>query len=118
MRTKSKQPRKQRLAMYEAPLHVRRKFLSAPLSKELREKYGRRSLPVRKGDTVRILRGDFKGKEGKVTAVDLKRGVIFVEGVVVAKADLSEVPRPVHPSNVMITKLDLKDKWRARILER
>ncbi|MDF2955196.1 50S ribosomal protein L24 [Candidatus Alkanophaga liquidiphilum] len=118
MRLKSTQPRKQRLARYEAPPHVRRKFLSAPLSRELREKYGRRNLPVRKGDTVRILRGDFRDKEGKVTAVDVKRGVIFVDGVVVAKADLSEVPRPIPPSNVMITKLELKDKWRARILER
>ncbi len=116
--SKSKQPRKQRKARFDAPLHVRRKFMSAPLSRALREKYQRRSFPVRKGDTVQIMRGDDKGTEGKVRSVDLKRGRITVEGVVVARADLSEVPRPVHPSNVQITKLDLKDEWRANALAR
>ena len=114
----SKQPRKQRKARFKAPLHLRHKFMSAPLSRELREKYNRRSFPVRKGDTVRILRGDDRGAEGKVRSVDLKRGRITVEGVVIARADLSEVPRPIHPSNVMITKLDLKDERRAAALER
>ena len=115
---RSKQPRKQRKARFKAPLHLRHKFMSAPLSRELREKYNRRSFPVRKGDTVRILRGDDRGAEGKVRSVDPKRERITVEGVVIARADLSEVPRPIHPSNVMITKLDLKDERRAAALER
>ena len=114
----SKQPRKQRRARFKAPLHLRHKFISAPLSRELRERYNRRSFPVRKGDTVRVLRGDDKGAEGKVRSVDLKRERITIEGVVIARADMSEVPRPVHPSNVMITKLDLKDERRAAALER
>ncbi len=118
MRRKSSLPRKQRAESKNAPLHIRRKFLGAKLSKDLEEKYGKRSIPVRKGDTVRIMRGDDRGKEGKVTSVDLKNCRITVEGVVVAKADLSEVPRPVHPSNVMITKLNLKDEWRERALKR
>jgi len=117
-KVRSKQPRKQRKARFKAPLHLRHKFMSAPLSRELREKYNRRSFPVRKGDTVRILRGDDRGAEGKVRSVDLKRERITVEGVVIARADLSEVPRPIHPSNVMITKLDLKDERRAAALER
>jgi len=117
-KVRSKQPRKQRKARFKAPLHLRHKFMSAPLSRELREKYNRRSFPVRKGDTVRILRGDDRGAEGKVRSVDLKRVRITVEGVVIARADLSEVPRPIHPSNVMITKLDLKDERRAAALER
>ncbi|MCW3128689.1 MAG: 50S ribosomal protein L24 [Methanophagales archaeon] len=115
---KSKQPRKQRKARYNAPLHIRHKFMSALLSEELRDKYEKRSFPVRKGDTVKVMRGDDKGKEGKVRSVDLKRERITVEGVVVARSDLSEVPRPIHPSNVMITKLELKDKQRESALMR
>ena len=115
---KSKQPRKQRKARYNAPLHVRHKFMSAPLSEELQGKYGKGSFPVRKGDTVRVMRGDDKGKEGKVRSVDLKKGQITMEGVVVARSDLSEVPRPINPSNVVITKLELKDKLREAALNR
>ncbi|MBC8521321.1 MAG: 50S ribosomal protein L24 [Candidatus Syntrophoarchaeum sp.] len=115
---KSKQPRKQRKARYNAPLHIRHKFMSAALSDELRDKYGKRSFPLRKGDTVRVVRGDDKGKEGKVRTVDLKGEKITVEGVVVARSDLSEVPRTVHPSNVVITKLELKDKLRESALGR
>lgn len=115
---KAQQPRRQRKARYNAPLHIRHKFMSAPLSRDLREKYGKRSLPVKKGDTVRVMRGDDRGKEGKVRSVDLKNERITVEGIVVARADLSEVPRPIHPSNVMITKLELKDKLREDALRR
>jgi large subunit ribosomal protein L24 len=115
---KSKQSRKQRKARYNAPLHTRHKFMSAPLSEDLRDKFGKRSFPLRKGDTVKVMRGDDKGKEGKVRAVNLKNEEITVEGVVVARSDLSEVPRSIHPSNVMITKLELKDELRESALRR
>lgn len=115
---KSKQPRKQRKARYNAPLHIRHKFMTAPLSEELQGKHGKRSFPIRKGDTVRVMRGDDKGKEGKVRSVDLKKEKITMEGVVVARSDLSEVPRPIPPSNVVITKLELKDKLREIALKR
>ncbi|MBN1761915.1 MAG: 50S ribosomal protein L24 [Methanomicrobia archaeon] len=115
---KSKQPRKQRKERYNAPLHVRHKFMTAPLSEELQGKYGRRNFPVRKGDTVRVIRGDDKGKEGKVRTVDPQKEKITMEGIVVARSDLSEVPRPIHPSNVVITKLDVKDKLRELALKR
>ncbi len=115
---KSKQPRKQRKAYYNAPLHKRQKLMSAPLSRELREKYGIKTLPVRKGDKVRVLRGDFKGKEGEVVRVDLKNYVIYVDGVTIEKADKTPVFRPIHPSNVMIVSLKLDDKWRKKIIER
>ena len=116
--TKSKQPRKQRKAYYTASLHLRHKFFNAPLSPELREKYGVKRLPVRVGDVVRILRGDCRGHEGKVTKVDLREVKIYVEGVTIKKADGTPVPRPIHPSKVMIVKLDLSDKWRKKIIER
>ncbi len=77
-----------------------------------------RSLPVRKGDTVRIMRGDDRGHEGKVTDVDYKALRIYVDGATVNKADGTEVGRPIHPSNVMITKLDMSDPWRRKLIER
>ncbi|MFQ6054749.1 MAG: 50S ribosomal protein L24 [Methanosarcinales archaeon] len=112
------QPRKQRKARYQAPLHKKQKFMGAHLSKDLRDTYGKRSVHVIKGDTVKIMRGDHKGHEGKVQSVDLKRERIYVDGVIVTKADGTEVPRPIHPSNVMITKLNLKDELREKIIKR
>lgn len=113
----TKQPRKQRLALYSAPLHSRHKLLSAPLSRELREKYKTRSLPIRKGDRVRVLSGDFKKLEGDVVEVDTKRGVIQVEGASVTKADGTQVSEIIQPSNALLLRL-AEDKERARILER
>ena len=118
MFTSSAKPSKQRKALYTAPLHLKKKLLNAPLSRDLREKYGVKRLPVRKGDVVRIMRGDWKGHEGKVVRVDIKRVRIFVEGVQRKKADETPVYYPIHPSNVMIVKLDLSDKWRRKIIER
>jgi large subunit ribosomal protein L24 len=100
------------------PLHLRHKLFNAPLSRELREKYGVKRLPVRVGDVVIIMRGDFAGVEGKVVKVDLKRVRIFVEGVQIKKADGTPVYYPIHPSKVMIVKLDLSDKYRVKIIER
>ncbi len=108
----SSQPRKQRKYRYQAPLHIRNKFMGAMLSDELKEKHSKKTISVRVGDTVKVLRGDHKGTEGKIAAVDMKKMTINVDGVTVTKADGTEVPRPVHPSNVMITKLELKDEKR------
>lgn len=109
----SAQPRKQRLFRYRAPLHLRGKFLHATLSEELRKKLKKRSLRVRKGDRVRITRGDFKGLEGEVLSVDTKKGRIRVQGASIRKADGTEVPMPIHASNVMIIKL-AEDKRRLK----
>lgn len=114
----STQPRVQRRQLYTMPLHLRHKLFNAPLSRELREKYGVKRLPVRVGDVVRIMRGDFTGVEGKVVKVNLKRVRIFVEGVQIKKADGTPVYYPIHPSKVMIVKLDLSDKYRLKIIER
>jgi large subunit ribosomal protein L24 len=92
--------------------------MTAPLSEELREKYGVKRLPVRKGDKVRIVRGDFKGHEGAVVKVDLKRLRIYVDGVTVKRQDGTPRFVPIHPSKVVIVALDLKDKWRRAIIER
>ncbi len=116
--TLSSKPSKQRKALYNAPLHKLHKLMNAPLSRDLRDKYGVKRLPVRTGDVVRILRGDWKGHEGKVTRVDLKRNRIYIEGVQIKKADGTPIYYPIHPSKVMIIKLDLSDKWRRKIIER
>ncbi|KAF9878959.1 ribosomal protein L24 [Colletotrichum karsti] len=91
--------------------------MSAPLSKELREKYNVRSIPVRKDDEVTIVRGANKGKEGKVTSVYRLKYVIHIAGVNRDKVSGQSVPLGIHPSNVVVNKLKL-DKDRESILER
>jgi len=118
MEIKTKLPRKQRKILYNLPLHLRWHLLNAPLSPELRKELNVKRLPVRTGDVVRIMRGDWKGHEGKVVDVDLKRVRIFVEGVTLKKADGSEVFYPIHPSKVMIIKLGEIDDVRRKIIER
>ncbi len=118
MKLDTKQPRKQRKFLYTAPLHLRGKFMSAPLSRDLRDRYNVRNLPIRTGDKVRIVRGDFRGKEGKVMDIDLKRYRIHVEGVTQKKVDGTEVFYPVHPSNVVIIDLNLEDEKREKIIGR
>lgn len=114
----SKQPRKQRKLIYNAPLHIRHKLMSVKLSEELREQYKRRSLPVKKGDTIKVMRGDFKDHEGKIEKVDLKNYRVMIEGMSVQKPDGNKVYHSVHPSNVMIIELDLEDDERNEIIER
>jgi len=114
----SKQPRKQRKFRYKAPLHVRHKLMGVTLSEELRERYQIRSLPVKKGDTVLVMRGDFKEQEGKVDEVDLKNYRLMIDGVSVQKPDGNKVYHPVHPSNVRLVELDLEDEERNQAIER
>jgi len=117
-KTVSKQPRRQRKAYYNRPLHQRVKEMTAPLAESLQKEYGIKRIPVRKGDVVLIVRGSFAGHEGKVVRVSLKKRRIYVEGVTLTKADGTEIHHPIHPSKVVITKLDLSDEWRKKIIER
>jgi len=115
---KTTKPGKQRKRLYQAPLNERYKRFSAPLSSKLKESHSTNSVPVRKGDTVMIMRGDRKGSEGKVTQINRKKYRIFVEGATREKVDGTTTFIPIHPSKVMITRLNLDDKWRKKILER
>ena len=108
----SKKPRKQRKYLANAPLHIKKDFLSAHLSKELRKKYKTRNISIRKGDRVKIMRGQFRGKIGKVTDVNKKKIRVFVEGVEITKRDGSKAFCPLHPSNLLITELNIEDKLR------
>ena len=114
----STQPRKQRKYRYNAPLHVRQKFVSAHLSEALRNRFGKRSLPVRKGDEVKIMRGSNAGHKGKVDRVDLKHREIYIEGHTVKKVDGSEIMKSVHPSNLLLVDPKMDDKRRQMIVER
>jgi large subunit ribosomal protein L24 len=112
----SKHPRKQRKYLANAPLHIKRKLLSVNLSKELRKKYGKRNIPVRKGDKVKIMRGKFKNKSGKITEVRTKMMKIYLEGIQVKKTDGSKVSVPLRASNLQIIELNLDDAKRLKKL--
>ncbi len=115
---KTTKPRKQRKRLHQDPLHKRYKRFSAPLSPELKKSHSINSIPVRTGDTVRIMRGERKGFEGKVSQVDRTKYRISVEGATREKVDGTTTLIPIHPSKVMITRINLDDKWRRSILER
>lgn len=92
--------------------------MSANLSKELRKENSVRSIPVRTGDTVKIMTGQFKGKTGKVTKVSLVKMKVYVDGVSTKRNDGTDAMYPIHPSNLQITKLDTSDKKRAEKIAR
>jgi len=114
----SKKPRKQRKYRYQAPLHIKQKFMIARLSKELQKKYNIKRIQVKKGDTVKIMRGQFQKKTGKVNAVNLKKERVFVENAHYIKKDGAKSFYPIHPSNLLITELIIEDKKRKNKLER
>ncbi|MBN1275170.1 50S ribosomal protein L24 [Candidatus Woesearchaeota archaeon] len=115
---RSEQRRKQRKYAHNAPYHVKGRFLSAHLSEELKKKHGKRSARLREGDKVKVLRGSNKGKEAKVEKVDLKRTKVYLLKVERTKPDGNKVQQAFHPSNLMITELNLDDKKRKAKLER
>jgi large subunit ribosomal protein L24 len=112
----SKQPRKQRKYIANAPLSIKRKLMSVNLSKELRKKYERRNIETRKSDIVKIMKGKFKNKQGKIIAVNLKKSSVFIEGIQVKKQDGSKVNVKLRPSNLHIIELNLEDKKRIKSL--
>ena len=114
----TKSPRKQRKMLYNMPEHKKLRLFTARLSKDLGNKYGVRSMPIKKGDKVMIQRGDYVGHVGEVIFVDRKAIKIGVEGATIEKTDGTEKTYPVHPSNVVITNLDLSDEMRKKSLEK
>jgi large subunit ribosomal protein L24 len=108
----SSQPRKQRKYLANAPIHIKRKFLSINLSKDLRKKQETRNIEVRVGDKVKVMRGKFKKKEGKVTKILTKLGKIYIERIQIDKKDGSKVDVPFRASNLQIIELNMDDKKR------
>ncbi len=113
----SKQARKKRKYSAQAPLNIKKNFVRANLSRELRKKYGRRNVGLRKGDKVKIMNGGFRKKEGKVTKVFLKISKITMEGIQRKKMDGSKADIKINPSNVQIVELNLEDKKRERTIK-
>ena len=114
----SKKPSKQRKYRKNAPLHIKQRFASVHLSKELKAKYKIRSVQLKKGDKVKVVRGQFKGKTGKVERIDVTKQRVFITGIETTKKDGGKVFYPLHPSNLLITELVLEDKRRTKSLER
>ncbi len=114
----SKQPRKQRKYRYNAPLHIKRKFMGIHLSKDLKKKYSKINLIAKKGDTVKVVRGQFKGKIGKIEKVDIKKERIYMVGLEITKKDGTKTKYPINPSNLILTDLTLEDKKRMVSLKR
>lgn len=112
----STQPRKERKTLYNLPVHKNRAAIAAHLDEPLLLKYNTRSTTVRKGDTVRVMRGEYAGTTGKVLEVNTRTRKVTVDGVTITKADATQKPRPLDPSNLVITKLDLTDPFRREKL--
>ncbi len=104
--------KKQRKYRYNAPLHIKHKLLSANLSKDLRKKYKIRNIPIRKGDKVKILRGQFRNKSGVINKVNLKELKVYVEGIENIRRDGTKTFYPLEPSNLQLIELSLDDKKR------
>lgn len=110
-------PSKQRKMLFQLPDHRRVKLFSARLTPELRSTHKVKTVPVKSGDSVRIVRGEHKGFEGKITRVDRMKYRVFVEGLTREKVDGTTIFVPIHPSKVVVTRLNLDDKWRKTVLE-
>ena len=92
--------------------------MTSNLSEELRKKYGKRSFPVRKGDEVEVMRGEFKKKKGRINRISVKNMKIYIDGVTRKKVDGSDISVPIHASNLRIIDLDVKDEKRLKALNR
>ena len=110
----STKPSKQRKYVYQTPLHLRTTLMSSHLSKELQKKYGMRNISLKKGDKVKIMRGQYTGATGKVQRLDRMRIRVYVEGVDRSKMDGSKSLYGLHPSKVMIIDLFTEDKRRMK----
>jgi large subunit ribosomal protein L24 len=109
-------PRRQRRALYEATSAERRRRMTVPLSRELRARFHRRSVPVRKGDTVRVLAGSYEGREERVARVDRRAYTVTLDNVTLKTAEEKLKPLPLRPAYLVLTRLNLADGWRRRSL--
>ncbi len=113
----SVKPSRQRKYRAKAPLHLKQKLVNVHLSKELRAKHKKRAVAVRKGDKVAIIKGAFSKQSGKVERVDLKKTEVYVAGIERPRRDGTKAKIAVHPSNLVITELNMEDKIRQKSLE-
>ena len=115
---RSSLPRKTRnQQIYYAAMQTASKQLSCALSKELRKKYGKRSVRIKEGDTAKIIRGEFAGVDGKVTKISVADRGVNIEGVKKEKLKGDKFDVYVRTTNIVLTALDSGDKWRINKLE-
>lgn len=117
MPTSPHSPRRQRKALYTASTAERRRRMTIPLSRDLRRRFAARSLPVRKGDTVRVLSGSFEGREERVAKVDRRAYSVVLDNVTVKTGEDKLKPLPIRTSHLVLTRLNLSDAWRRRVLK-
>ena len=103
--------------IHQASNAVRDRQVGAPLSGDLRKKYGRRAVRLAVGDSIRIVRGEFSGVEGKVSKVSVDAGTVAIEGIKKEKTKGDKFDVYIHASNVLVTSLNTDDWWRTARLE-
>ena len=109
---------KQRKYRLNSPLHGKRNFLAAPLAPDLKGRYSTRNLAVREGDAVKIMKGEFNGLTGKINSVDVRKGLVYVDGAERVRKDGTKSFFPLRPSNLMLIEISVEDKKRAASLTR
>ncbi len=114
----SKKPKKQRKKIYAAPLHKKQKLVAAHLSKSLVKQFNKRSLSLRKGDEVKVMRGKYSGETGKISKVNLRKTKVYIENIKRKKVSGEETHIPFHPSNLLIVSPVMDDVKRKKIVQR
>jgi ribosomal protein uL24 len=118
-KSKTKSKRKQRKRLFNLPNHKRNKLVHAKLHEDMVMEHGIKSLSIRMGDAVLVVRGEFRDMEGKVSKIDRQKSQIFIDGASIEKSSGTTYDIPIHPSNVVITKIEVKkDKWRQKMIDR
>jgi len=111
-------PTKMRNRMiFQATLQTRSKQMGSSLSKDLQKKYGKKSARAIEGDSVKIVRGEFKGVDGKISKISTQKTSVAIEGVKKEKTKGDKFDVYIHTSNLVITSLNTSDKWRMAKLE-
>ena len=103
--------------LFQATLQTRSKQMGSALSKDLQKKYGKKSARVVEGDSVTILRGEFKGVDGKISNISTQKSSVAIDGVKKEKTKGDKFDVYIHTSNLVITSLNSNDKWRMAKLE-
>lgn len=109
---------KQRKYRMNSALHMKRNFLAAPLAPDLKTRYSTRNLTVREGDTVKIMKGEFKGITGRINRVNLRKSTVYVDGAERVRKDGTKSFFPLRPSSLMLVEISVEDKKRAASLTR
>ena len=103
--------------IFQATLQTRSKQMGSALSKDLQKKYGKKSARVVEGDSVTIIRGEFKGVDGKIAKISTEKSGVTIDGVKKEKTKGDKFDVYIHTSNLVITSLNSSDKWRMAKLE-